>query len=202
MKPTQTDPQSRLEMLESLVFSATQHASRAMTQWTNGQVNLSMDKLVEVGLEEVTEMAELGEELMTMVVFGIDGPLPGQLILAFDDANGRELSASLIGKEIPDDPNWTPLEQSAIMETGNILASAYLNEMTRITREQLKPSAPTFVQDFGGSVLAQALIAQAMYSDKILICQTRFEFNSKDVNWSVYFLPGPELIECLKSANH
>ncbi len=191
----------QLEKLETLLSSATQTASRAMTQWTSGNVLLSMDRLVEVSLDEATQFTDMDEELMTMVVFNIEGTLTGQLLLTFDDENGRVLANSLIGKKIDQsDVEWSPLERSAIMETGNILASAYLNELTRIAYEKLTPSAPNFIQDFGASVLGQAILTQAMFSDRILICRTRFEFDSRQVNWNVYFLPSLELVTRLKES--
>ena len=199
-----TTARDQLQFLECLVSSATKHASRAMTQWTNGQVKLSLDKLTEVSLDEASQLPEQGDEMLTMVVFGIEGSYTGQLLLVFDAENGKKLANNLIGKQSEAEPNapWTALEQSAIMETGNILASAYLNELTRITHEKLTPTAPTFVQDFGASVLGQAIMMQAMTSDKIMICRTQFEFDSKHVNWNVYFLPSSELIENLKSTLH
>ncbi len=88
------------------------------------------------------------------------------------------------------------------METGNILASAYLCELTRLCAQDLAPTAPTFIQDYGASVLEQALMVQAMVADRVLVCKTRFDFNKNHMNWSVFFVPSQELINTMNEALH
>ena len=186
--------------LEQLFAAATNHASVAMGQWTHGQVLLSMDQLHETGIESVAEVLGIGDDLLTMVVLGIEGDPGGLLILMFDDDNGRQLAATLMQREVSTEPEWSAIEQSSVMETGNILASAYLNELTRLTGKDLKPSPPTLVQDFGASVVQQALMMQAAESDQVLICQTRFEFNSQEVNWNVLIVPTQSLLRDMEKS--
>ncbi len=189
-----------LASLRDFFSAATHHASVAMCQWTSGRVTLSLDELREAPLEEAAAELEIGDDLLTMVVLGVQGELGGQLILAFDDENGRKLAASLLGRAVSNSPEWSELDQSAVMETGNILASAYLNELTRLTCRKLVPTAPYFVQDFGASVLMQVLAAQSLTSDRVLVCRTRFEFNNQHVNWSLFFVPGDELLQTMLAA--
>ncbi len=192
---TKFDPS--LALLKQFFTTATQHASAAMCQWTHGQVMLTLDELHVAPLEEAMKQFEEESDLVTMVVLGVEGSSGAQLILAFDDENGRKLAATLLQREPNDQPEWSDLEKSAVMETGNILASAYLNELTRLADRKLVPSAPYFVQDFGASVLQQALMIQAMTSDHVMVSRTRFEFNSQAVNWKLLFFPDEELRQAL-----
>ena len=194
-----------LALLGEFFSAATHHASLAMCQWTSGRVTLALDELRDAPLEELAGELDIGDDLLTMVVLGVQGncvlgELGGQLILAFDDENGRMLAASLLGRDVSTDPEWSELDQSAVMETGNILASAYLNELTRLTGRKWVPTAPYFVQDFGASVLAQVLAAQSLAGDRALICRTRFEFDQRQVNWSLFFVPSEELLQTLLAA--
>lgn len=189
-----------LDVLGEFFSAATRHASQAMSAWTSGRVTLSLDEVRDAPLEEIPAEIDVGDELLTMVVLGVQGELGGQLILAFDDENGRQLAASLLRREISTRPEWSELDQSAVMETGNILASAYLNELTRLIQRKLVPTAPFFVQDFGASVLTQVLAAQSLDCERALICRTRFEFNQQQVNWSLFFVPGDELLQSLLTA--
>lgn len=193
-------PTLDLDSLGEFFSAATHHASAAMCQWTSGRVSLSLDEVHEAPVEEAAAELDIGDDLLTMVVLGVQGDLGGQMILAFDDENGRKLAASLLGREVSDSPEWSELDQSAVMETGNILASAYLNELTRLTSRKLVPTAPYFVQDFGASVLTQVLAAQSLVSERVLVCRTRFEFNKQHVNWSLFFVPGDELLQTMLDA--
>ena len=190
------------QIVAGILKAATVHASTAMNQWTGGQASMSVDQVIETPLEEATAELDLGMDLLTMVVLGVDGQYGGQLILAFDEVNGRKLAAALLNREVPDEPEWTAIEQSAIMETGNIMGSAYLNEMTRLLGAELKPSAPYFVQDFGASVLQQALMVQAAECESVLICKTHFEFNNQQVNWHVFFVPDHDMVKAMNDALH
>jgi chemotaxis protein CheC len=189
-----------LDSLQVFFAAATRRASGAMSSWTNGQVSLSLDEVREAPLEEVAADLDLSDDLLTMVVLGIQGDATGQLLLSFDDVSGRKLAATLLRRPVAEAGAWTELDQSAVMETGNILASAYLGELSRLTDRHLVPTPPFFVQDYGVSVLEQALAAQAVISDRVLIGRTCFEFNQQQVNWSLYFVPGEELLQLLLSA--
>ena len=198
-KTTSHDDPS-LAILHQFFSTATQHASAAMCHWTRGRVSLTLDELTISPLEEAMAQFEEERDLVTMVVLGVEGSNGAQLILAFDNENGRRLASSLLQREPDKGLDWTELEKSAIMETGNILASAYLNELTRLANRKLVPTAPYFVQDFGASVLEQALVMQAMTSDEVMVSRTRFEFDSQQVKWKLLFFPDDELRESLRRA--
>ncbi len=189
-----------LTLLNQLFATATQHASAAMGQWTSGRVTLSLDEVQEVGLEELDTELDIGSELLTMVALEIEGELGGQLILTFDEQNGRQLAASLLHREVNLDPEWSDLEKSALNETGNILGCAYLNALTTAIGQDLIPSPPYFIQDYGACVLEQAVMNQAMVSDRVLICRTRFERDGQALSWRVFFVPTNSLLKTLENA--
>jgi len=190
----------RLEQFEKLFGSATQAASTAMGRWTKGQISLSLDEVQEIALEEVAAEFDLGDELLTMVVMSLQSELGGQMILTFDEENGRRLAATLLSRDINQEPTWSNLEKSALNETGNILSCAYLNTLTPFISRDLIPGPPIFIQDFGASVLEQAVMAQAMVSDSVLLCRTRFRRGQEELNWNVFFVPTHELLDELTTA--
>ncbi len=186
--------------LTRFFHEATLSAAQAMRQWTSGSVSLALEEVSEIPLESVSQEFALDDELLTMIVHTLDGPMGGQFILAFDEQNGRSLAACLTGKSVPTDSEWTDVERSALQETGNILSCAYLNTLTELVGEEMVPSPPYFVQDFGASVLQQALMAQAMVRDDVLVCRTRFNRDGQDLNWNVFFVPSDPLRQALLTA--
>jgi chemotaxis protein CheC len=179
--------------LQELFASATHDASAAMCRWTNGVISVTLDEVREVQLEEAATELALADEMLTMVVMTLDGELGGSLIMIFDDVNGRQLAASLLDRDVGTEPEWSELEKSALMETGNILGCAYVNALTRLIDRDLRPSAPYFVQDFGASVLQQALTSQAAASDSLLLCEIGFQRKGGTLDWRVVFVPTPGL---------
>ncbi len=188
-----------LMVMSHLFTAATENASEAMSRWTNGQITLSLEEVREVDLDQVSSELDVSDELLTMVVHHLDGELGGQLILTFDEQNGRHLAASLLKREICTDPEWSDLEKSALNETGNILSCAYMKVLTDMIGENLVPSPPYFIQDYGASILEQAVLAQAMVSDRVLVCRTNFRREGELLKWNVFFVPTDELLKKLTS---
>lgn len=186
-----------MDSLENLFSTATHDASIAMSRWTNGVITLSLDKVTQLPLEEVSAALDLGDELLTMVVLTLRGELGGTMLLTFDEDNGRDLAALLLNRrrEIADE--WSELEKSALNETGNILGCAYMNALTRFLDAELIPSPPYFLQDFGASVLEQALMTQALTCDTATICRTTFSRSGHQLDWNVLFLPTQALSDRL-----
>ena len=176
------------EVLHQLLASATHEASAVMCRWTDGLITLSLDEVRELPLEEVTFEIGLGDDLLTMVVLNLEGEMGGAMILTFDEINGRILASALLRQPVNEGP-WNELERSALTETGNILGCAYMNAITRLIHRELVPSPPYFIQDYGASVLQQAISSQAMTCSTTVVCRTEFHREGEALNWHVLFLP-------------
>ncbi len=202
MIETACDNTKILAGLRELFASATHDASAAMCRWTDGIITIALDEVRQVALEDVAVELAVGDEPLTMVVMTLDGPRGGSIILMFDDRSGRQLAASLLGRQAGDEPEWSELEKSALMETGNILGCAYLNALTRLVGMDLRPSPPCFIQDFGASVLQQALMTQAAAGNSLLLCDIGFQRKGETLDWRVVFVPTPGLQASLERSLH
>jgi chemotaxis protein CheC len=171
-----------------------------MCRWVGGVITLTLDDVAEVPLEEVLPRLNVGDEMVTAVVLTLEGSEGGTLVLMFDEVNGRHLAASLAQRPVCNDPEWTEIEISALNETGNILGCAYMNALTKLVDVELVPSVPYFLCDFGASVIEQALMAQVISMDKVLVCNTTFHRGDEDLNWNVIFVPSDRLRTKLEAA--
>ncbi|MEA1950598.1 MAG: hypothetical protein U9N87_04395, partial [Planctomycetota bacterium] len=96
MPQIQTPHETILEFLHQLFASATHDASAAMCRWTEGLISLSLDEVLEIPLEDVCSELNIDDELLTMVVLSLVGEVGGEMLLTFDEENGRQLAASLL----------------------------------------------------------------------------------------------------------
>lgn len=200
MTVSDTLENDRLILLHQFFAAATHDASAAMCRWTNGLITLSLDEVRGIALEDLASSLGITDERLTMVVLTLEGELGGTMVLTFDEQNGRELAASLLGRKISTSEEWTALEQSALNETGNILSCAYMNALTRLINAQLVPSPPIFIQDFGASVLEQAVLGQIADADEVMVCRTGFHREGHNLNWNVIFVPSLGLKDALLGA--
>jgi chemotaxis protein CheC len=191
-----------LGMLHELFASATHDASAAMCRWTNGLITVTLDEVRQIALDEIAAELDIGDELLTMVVVSLQGEVGGNLILAFDEQGGRQLAASLLGTVPGTEPEWSNIEKSALAETGNILGCAYVNAISRFIGTDLSPSAPYFIQDYGASVLAQAVTTQALTCDTLLLCEIGFHRESEKLDWRVVFVPTQGMKNAMQRSLH
>ena len=145
---------------------------------------------------------EIGDEPLTMVVLTIGGEVGGNLILLFDELNGRQLAASLLGRGPGTEPEWTDLEKSALTETGNILGCAYINALTRLIGTRSDAVGPLFHSGLRRSVLQQAVMTQALADDRLLLCQIGFRRKDQQLDWRVVFVPTLGMQEAMRRSLH
>jgi chemotaxis protein CheC len=195
-----TENAGKLKLLQQLFASATHDASAAMCCWTNSLITLSLDEVCEVPLADACLELSIDDQRVTMVVLNLEGEIGGTMVLTFTDADGRRLAGSLLHCSPENTPEWNEMETSALSETGNILFCAYVNAITRLIDRELMPSVPYFVQDYGASVLQQALVAQASGRDSVLVCRTGFHCQDEDLSWRVMFVPTITLRKAMEDA--
>jgi len=181
---------------EKIFGPATHCASQALELWTDGRAALSLDCIEEVPLGEF-DLPDAGL-LLNMVLLNVVSETAGQLVLLFDDRSAAKLVSILLQREAADMDAWGELERSVLCETGNILGSALLNTMMRLTGRKLMPSPPALIRDFAGSVIEQAMTGQAMFRDRVVMYRMRFHCG--DSHWSGLFVPSYELLESLRAS--
>ncbi len=88
----------------------------------------------------------------------LEGILSGHLVLLLAEPDGRKLVARL-GQPVSGD-GWDELARSALMETGNIVGSAFVSAIADMVRGRLLPSVPSLAR--GG---ARACLAELVEGD-------------------------------------
>ena len=95
------------------------------------------------------------------------------------------------------------MEQSAALETTNIVCCAYLNALARTLppardgHDEVLPSPPTFARDFAESLVEFALMDQMATSDEALLARTEFRIDGAPVDWTLLFVPDAGSLEHL-----
>jgi chemotaxis protein CheC len=87
----------------------------------------------------------LGQDLVAVGV-KLEGALTGDLLLALPEPDAETL-AELLG--YPPAPGWGGLAESALMESGNVVGSAFVSAVATLVGQKLLLSVPTFVRGSG-----------------------------------------------------
>jgi len=77
---TSTVATNRAEIFRPLFAAATHDASAAMCRWTDGLITLTLDEVREIPLHSVTSELGFGDDLLTMVILGVESD-PGTVLI-------------------------------------------------------------------------------------------------------------------------
>jgi chemotaxis protein CheC len=217
MKPILTGP--RLRLLTTIFERGAEEASQALSKWLGQPLRLTISEVDEVDLAEAAGLLGPEDALVAACALELAGWLSGRLLLVFEDRSGLALADLLLQQPVGTATAWGELEQSAAMETANIVGCAYLNslaahlplvaedagaagasERASASAGALLPSPPTFRHEFAGSLLEFALMEQAMELDRLLLVKTEFASRQGALNWSLLFVPGGASLKALGSA--
>jgi chemotaxis protein CheC len=113
-----------------------------------------------VGAEEGAIAAFLGGLGGDLVAVGVtlEGALQGDLLLALPERDAEALAA-VLGFPV-DGGGWGGMAQSALMESGNIVGSAFVSAVGTLVGEKLLLSVPTFARGSGRDCV-ERLVAHA-----------------------------------------
>jgi chemotaxis protein CheC len=90
-------------------------------------------------------LGSMGQELVAVGV-RLEGALTGHLLLALPEPDAEKLAVVL---GFPAGGHWEGMAESALMESGNIVGSAFVSAVGTLVGEKLLLSVPTFVRGSG-----------------------------------------------------
>jgi chemotaxis protein CheC len=158
----------------------------------------------ESGMAEASELLGPGDTLVASCAMGLSGVLNGQLLLVFEDRAGLATADMLLRQPIGTATTWGEMEQSAVLETMNIVGCAYVNVLAAhlpgAVGAEIVPSPPSFRHEFAASLLEFALMDQAIESDRLLLIRTEFTSAETKLDWSLLFVPGAGALRALAAA--
>lgn len=194
----------QLGELTRLFRHGSEDASAALSQWMERPSRISVERVEQILLRDATEELGDGEVPICFCAMSLEGPITGELILAFDDASGLALADLLLRHPLGTSRAWGEVEQSAALETANIIGCAYLNALARslpgakANSAELLPSPPRFARDFPESLMQFALMNQAMVSDQMFLTRTEFHIEGAPVSCNLLLVPDADCLSKLE----
>jgi chemotaxis protein CheC len=99
----------------------------------------------------------LGQDLLAVGV-KLEGRLTGDLLLALPERDAEALAAVLgfpVSAGAGDAAHWSAMAESALMESGNIVGSAFVSAVAALVHEKLLLSIPTLARGSGRACVEQ-----------------------------------------------
>ena len=188
-----------LDALKEIGNIGAGNATTALSNLLSRSIEMSVPEVNILPFDEVPYVVGGPEELVVGIYLQVEGEAPGSLMLLLEKEDAIKLVSILMTGEIPDDvsdKNIEDMEQSALMETGNILASSYISALSDFTRLGMAPTVPALAIDMAGAILEVCFIELGQIGDYALVINTEFLGDiSKEINGHFFLIPDPDSLE-------
>ena len=183
-----------LDALKELGNIGTGHATTALAEMTGVRIAISVP---EIGVIPITEIPGLvgGEEMMAGLFFELSGDTTDYIQLLFTQDSALALVDILMGREVGSSATLSEMDESALMEIGNILTSSFATAWADFLGISLITSPPTLAMDMAGAVMDYILATVGMVTDEVILFKTVFEGESGLFSGYFMLMPDPESLK-------
>ena len=173
------------------------HAANSLSKMLTRKVQMTVPYINFLPVERLTEMFGNVEALVAGVYLEISGDARGKVLLLFPRDSALALADIIMNREVGSTTILSQIDQSALMEVGNILIGSYLTALNDFTGLKLRQSVPKLAFDMIGAVMDFLIIEISSVAEEALVIETQLTEPSNKIKGYVIFLfdPGsPELI--------
>ena len=176
------------------------NSATALSQIINHRIDMNVPEVSIVPLGEVPELVGGPEAMVVGVFLRVYGQAPGNILFLLPAESAFYLVDMLMGKKRGETHNLDYLDESALMEIGNILAGAYLNALFNLTKLSLLPSIPALAMDMAGAILNVVLIQLGQMGDHALVIETEFTTDEEGIKGHFFLVPDPGSLDTILTA--
>ena len=168
------------------------NATTALSQLINARIDMCVPKVDLLGFSELAEIVGGAETLVAGILLSLEGDVDGMMLFVLESSAAHLLVDQLMGCVSGENKgDFSEMEQSALMEIGNIIAGAYLSSISELTNMKITSSVPYLSVDMAGAILSVPAIEFGKLGDKALLIESKFK--DLDVDISGYFILIPTL---------
>ena len=189
----------QLDALREMGNIGTSHAATSLSQLVGSSINITVPA---IKLEKIDQISSIiSDEKVVGVLLEIrDGEsTDGYLYTMFPEKSAFRIVDTLMGQPPGTTNSIGEVEQSAIMEVGNILASSFCDALAEFLGLVMLPSPPCFVCDMADAIVQSSLIVIGQIADDAIIFRTDFTDEQRIYDGYVVLFPNPEMLDRMLS---
>ena len=190
----------QLDALREIGNVGAGNAATALSQIINRKIDMTVPKVAIMPLGDVPEVVGGPEVMVAGVYLRVFGPAPSSILFLLPRDSAFSLVDMLMGREPGTTSKLNSMDESALMEIGNILSGAFLNALSFFTKLTLLPSIPSLALDMAGALLSVILIQLGQMGDYALVIETEFSSESNGVSGHFFLVPDPGSLSTILAA--
>ncbi|WP_094607587.1 CheY-P phosphatase CheC [Sporomusa silvacetica DSM 10669] len=190
----------QLDALREIGNVGAGNAATALSQIINNKIDMTVPEVAILPLGEVPEVVGGPDAMVAGVYLRVFGLAPGSILFLLPRDSAFYLVDMLMGRSQGETQRLNSMDESALMEIGNILAGAYLNALSHFTKLTLLPSIPALAVDMAGAILSVILSQLGQMGDHALVIETEFTTDNDGVKGHFFLIPDPGSLSTILAA--
>jgi chemotaxis protein CheC len=164
------------------------HAATTLSQMLGSTIEMSVPAINMVDLTQLGEY--MGEESAAMVAFELQGDIPhgGYVLFYITRESAVRMTNTMLGLTELNRP-LDEMDESALLEVGNIMVSAFLDATAELLGFIMLPSPPALTIDMAHAAM-QSLIAQMQEeTNEVLLFSTELVCEEFKIDSDIIMMP-------------
>lgn len=190
----------QLDVLREIGNVGAGNSATALSQIINHRIDMNVPEVSIVPLSDVPDLVGGPDAMVVGVFLRVYGSAPGNILFLLPKESAFYLVDMIMGKTRGDTQDLDFMDESALMEIGNILAGAYLNALFNLTKLSLLPSIPALAMDMAGAILSVVLIQLGQMGDHALVIETEFQADEGEIKGHFFLVPDPGSLDTILTA--
>jgi chemotaxis protein CheC len=176
------------DALQELGNIGAAHAATTLSQMLGSTIEMSVPAIKVVDLSQLGQY--MGEESAAMVAFELQGDIPhgGYILFYITRESAVRMTNTMLGQTEINRP-LSEMDESALLEVGNIMVSAFLDATAELLGFVMLPSPPSLTIDMAHAAM-QSLIAQMQEeTNEVLLFSTELVCEEYKVDSDIIMMP-------------
>jgi len=184
----------QMDALRELGNIGTSHSATSLSQLVGRDIHITVPA---ISLEHIDNIPGIvsNDRVVGLLLDIKDGDRTiGYLYTIFSERSAANIVDTLLGQPQGTTKIIGEMEQSAIMEVGNILASSFCDAIADFLGIVLLPSPPNFVNDMVSAIIQSSLVEISMIADDAILFRTDLADDQQIFDGYVILFPNPEML--------
>ena len=171
----------QIDTLREIGSIGTGNAATSLSDMLQRKINITLPEVRIMGYNEAIEWIGGPEEITAGVLVKLSGQING-IMLSVQPLDFVNLALeSILGETVTDYAQLSEMENSVLVEMGNIMISTFINAMSGLAGLDINVTVPAFTVDMQGAILAVPMAEYGGQSDYIMTIGGNFVCDGKEV---------------------
>jgi chemotaxis protein CheC len=164
------------------------HAATTLSQMLGSSVEMSVPAIKAIDISELGNY--MGEEAAALVAFELQGDIPhwGYIVFYISRESAIRLTNTMLGLTEMDRP-MNEMDESALLESGNIMVSAFLDATAELLGFVMLPSPPALTVDMAHAAMSSLVAQMGEEVDEVLLFSTGLVCEEHKIDSDIIMMP-------------